>query len=180
MSPALASSLEKVAARLRIVTLQQRYVTKVGQRRGHVLPLAQPPRHLQPAVESLPRGREVPGQASQCACFVESFDLGLRKRMGVDADLCDRIRRIFWHKLNLEVSSIDVDLIDTGVLDSLHLVDLLLHLEREFQTSVSLEDLEIDNFRTIEDIASFIADKKAWVGNGSGYPDLLESEHKEL
>ena len=100
--------------------------------------------------------------------------------MSVDADLCDRIRRIFWHKLNLEVSSIDVDLIDTGVLDSLHLVDLLLHLEREFQTSVSLEDLEIDNFRTIEDIASFIADKKAWVGNGSGYPDLLESEHKEL
>jgi acyl carrier protein len=80
--------------------------------------------------------------------------------MSVDADLCDRIRRIFWHKLNLEVPSIDADLIETGVLDSMHLVDLLLHLEREFQTSVSLEDLEIDNFRTIEDIASFIANKK--------------------
>ncbi len=80
--------------------------------------------------------------------------------MSVDADLCDRIGRIFWHKLNLEVPSIDADLIETGVLDSMHLVDLLLHLEQEFQTSVSLEDLEIDNFRTIESIASFIANKK--------------------
>jgi len=92
-----------------------------------------------------------------------------RADMSFDADLCDRIRQIFWHKLNLEVPSIDADLI--GTLDSLHLVDLLLHLEQEFQTSVSPEDLEIDNFRTIEGIASFITNKKAFAGNGSASPD---------
>jgi len=85
--------------------------------------------------------------------------------MAVAVDLCDRIQRIFWHELNLDVASIDADLIESGVLDSLHLVDLLVHIEREFQTSVSPEDLEFDNFRTIASIATFVASKTAHAGH---------------
>ena len=46
-----------------------------------------------------------------------------------DADVGRRIEAIFADKLNLEVPSADVDLIEAGLLDSLQLVDLLLHLE---------------------------------------------------
>ena len=85
--------------------------------------------------------------------------------MSVDADLCDQILKIFQHGLNLEVPSIETDLIETGVLDSLLLVDLLLRLEVQFQISISPEDLETDNFRSIEGITSLVASKKAWTAD---------------
>lgn len=64
---------------------------------------------------------------------------------------------IFERKLNLVVPSFDVDLFETGGLDSLAFVELLLCLEKEFGLKVSLEDLELDNFRSIARLAKFIA-----------------------
>lgn len=68
----------------------------------------------------------------------------------------DRINAIFANALNLETPSPDIDLFDTGVLDSLAFVELLLQLEREFGVTVSLDELEIDNFRSIGRIAEFV------------------------
>ncbi|MBI3493071.1 MAG: acyl carrier protein [Acidobacteria bacterium] len=62
-----------------------------------------------------------------------------------------------FESLNLEVPEGDVDLFDTGVLDSLAFVQLLLQLEERLGVTVSLDDLEIDNFRTIEHIIDFVA-----------------------
>jgi D-alanine--poly(phosphoribitol) ligase subunit 2 len=70
--------------------------------------------------------------------------------------LADRIGRIVSDALHLEVPSADVDLFETGVLDSLAFVELLLQLEREFGVSVTLDELEVDNFRSIERIAAFV------------------------
>jgi D-alanine--poly(phosphoribitol) ligase subunit 2 len=70
--------------------------------------------------------------------------------------LADRIGRIVSDTLHLEVPSADVDLFETGVLDSLAFVELLLQLEREFGVSVTLDELEVDNFRSIERIAGFV------------------------
>src|SRR6187549_989548 len=46
--------------------------------------------------------------------------------------LRERIAAIFASALHLDVPSWDTDLFDTGVLDSLAFVELLLQLEREF------------------------------------------------
>lgn len=70
-----------------------------------------------------------------------------------------RISALFAEKLHLQVPSLDTDLIDTGLVDSLTFVEFLAQLENEFGVEVSLEDLEIDHFRTISRIARFVATK---------------------
>ncbi len=69
-----------------------------------------------------------------------------------------RIGKIFEEKLKLVVPSTDTDLFATGGLDSLSFVELLLELERGYGVKISLEDLEIENFRTIARIARFVTD----------------------
>jgi len=71
----------------------------------------------------------------------------------------DRIAALFADRLNVQVPSLDTDLIETGLVDSLTFVEFLAHLEQDFGVHVSLEDLEIDNFRTIARIAAFVATK---------------------
>src|SRR5262245_58351810 len=68
-----------------------------------------------------------------------------------------RLTDLFANTLNLQVPSVDADLVETGALDSLTLVELLLSLEHEFGVQVSLDELEIDNFRSISSIAQFVA-----------------------
>ncbi|MBZ5556522.1 MAG: acyl carrier protein [Acidobacteriia bacterium] len=62
-----------------------------------------------------------------------------------------------FEQLAIEPPDAGVDLFDTGVLDSLAFVQLLLQLEERLGVTVSLEDLEIDHFRTIEHIVDFVA-----------------------
>jgi len=68
-----------------------------------------------------------------------------------------RIARIFETRLNLVVPSVETDLFDTGALDSLSFVELLVHLEREFGMQIPFADVELDYFRSIARIATFIA-----------------------
>ncbi len=67
-----------------------------------------------------------------------------------------RITQIFARALHLEIPAADLDLFETGAIDSLAFVEFLLHLEREFGIKVSLEDLELDSFRTIQRIAQYV------------------------
>ena len=67
-----------------------------------------------------------------------------------------RIANLFSTTLNLDVPSVDEDLFDTGVLDSLAFVQLLFHLEEEFGVSTSVEDMEVENFKSISSIAHFL------------------------
>ena len=73
--------------------------------------------------------------------------------------LAHQISALFAEKLHRQVPSFDTDLIDTGLVDSLTFVEFLAQLEQEFGVQVSLEDLEIDHFRTVTRIAAFIATK---------------------
>jgi acyl carrier protein len=68
-----------------------------------------------------------------------------------------KLTELFAKKLNLEVSSVDTDLVETGLLDSLALIELLAQLEETFGVSVSTDDLELENFRSIASVAGFVA-----------------------
>jgi len=59
--------------------------------------------------------------------------------------------------MSIDVCSSDHDLVEAGILDSLMLVDLILYIERAFNVSPSLEDLEIENFATVARMAKFVA-----------------------
>lgn len=71
------------------------------------------------------------------------------------------IARLFVERLEVEVPAADTDLFETGILDSLRFVELLAVLEESFGMRVSVEELEIDDFRTLNRIAAFVSRKSA-------------------
>jgi acyl carrier protein len=60
------------------------------------------------------------------------------------------------NSLNIDIQCSEDDLIETGLLDSLMLVELVLYIEQTFNVSPSLEDLEIENFATVSRMADFV------------------------
>jgi acyl carrier protein len=76
--------------------------------------------------------------------------------MAAGPPVIDRVQRLFVETLNVELPAAETDLIDSGLLDSLALVELLFALEREFGVSIALEELDIDTFRTSRSIADFV------------------------
>jgi D-alanine--poly(phosphoribitol) ligase subunit 2 len=85
----------------------------------------------------------------------------------------ERVADLFSGVLNLDVPSVDTDLFDTGVLDSLAFVELLLQLEREFGVRTSVDDLEVDNFKSIARIADFVSARGA-AATGPDRPMVVE------
>jgi acyl carrier protein len=67
-----------------------------------------------------------------------------------------RLAALFEEHLNLTVPHEDTDLIDGGLLDSIMLVELLVHLEAQCGISIAAEDLELEHFRTLRSISGFI------------------------
>ena len=81
--------------------------------------------------------------------------------MAGDPGVSERVQRLFLETLNVEVPSEDADLIESGVIDSLALVELLFAIEREFDVSLPLDDLDIDNFRSVNRISDVIEATRA-------------------
>jgi len=49
------------------------------------------------------------------------------------------------------------NLLETGILDSLGMMKLILYLEKQFKKRVPVEDMTIDNFKTVQKIASYFS-----------------------
>lgn len=71
------------------------------------------------------------------------------------------LARLLTENLYIEVPAEDTDLIAAGVLDSLMLVELLVQIERTFDVTIALEDLDLEQFRTLRDMARYIAQRRA-------------------
>ncbi|MEP3209524.1 MAG: phosphopantetheine-binding protein [Maribacter sp.] len=56
----------------------------------------------------------------------------------------------------LEINSSD-NLLETGIVDSMGMMKLILFLEKQFKKRVPAEDMTIDNFETVEKIASYFS-----------------------
>jgi acyl carrier protein len=61
-----------------------------------------------------------------------------------------------FRRIGRDVPSCDADVFETGVLDSIGFVELLAALEQQFGFVFQLDDLEVDNFRSVRAIATFI------------------------
>ena len=67
------------------------------------------------------------------------------------------LHALFSETLNVDVPSADADLIESGLLDSLRLVELLLHIEGSLGCRVPLEEIDLDDLRSVNRIARMIA-----------------------
>jgi acyl carrier protein len=72
-----------------------------------------------------------------------------------DQQAMGHVLEIF-QRLGRDVPSFDTDVFETGLLDSIGFVELLAALEQEFGFVFQLDDLEVDNFRSVRAIAAFI------------------------
>jgi acyl carrier protein len=72
--------------------------------------------------------------------------------------LISQLNALFLDQLSIEVPGPDADLIDTGMLDSMKLVELLVLIEQQFGIRIELEQIEIDDLRTVRGIARMIGD----------------------
>jgi D-alanine--poly(phosphoribitol) ligase subunit 2 len=71
-------------------------------------------------------------------------------------ELGEQIGAIIRDALSVEVPSHDTDLIEAGLLDSLALVSLLAEIEQALGVELPLDELEVDDFRSVERIAVFL------------------------
>ena len=76
--------------------------------------------------------------------------------MALNAVSNDLIIQLLSEKVHVEAPSADTDLMESGLLDSLTLVELMSSLEEQFGISISFDEVEIDNFRSARRIAEFV------------------------
>ena len=72
-----------------------------------------------------------------------------------------RLGVLFVESLHIEAPSPDTDLFETGILDSLQLVELLVQLEGCFGFKIKIEDIDLDELRTLAGIAALVAARTA-------------------
>jgi len=88
---------------------------------------------------------------------------GLPPTSLIDSDLSEEqkligeIQALLLDKLSIRVETPEADLLQTGVLDSVAQVHLLLHLEKHFGLHLPMENLEIDSFLSVVNIAKMVA-----------------------
>lgn len=68
-------------------------------------------------------------------------------------DAAARILGVLREEMLLEVPAADTDLFASGLLDSLGFVDLLARLEEAFDRPIDLATIDLERFRTAEEIA---------------------------
>ena len=76
-------------------------------------------------------------------------------------ELQGEITKLLAGKVHVEVPSPTTDLMETGLLDSLALVELIVEIEQQFGIQIPLEEIEIDHFRSVVRIAEFVGHRKS-------------------
>lgn len=77
--------------------------------------------------------------------------------MQATAAIVRDLTALFRDKLFIELPAADTDLLDSGLLDSLQLVQLLLHVEQDLGYRIPLDEIDLDDLRSLERLARVIA-----------------------
>jgi acyl carrier protein len=77
---------------------------------------------------------------------------------GMTVAIESELAGVFREVLKRDVPSSQTDLLESGLLDSLALVELLFELEQRFGVALDLDGLEIETFRTLETIGEYVAE----------------------
>ena len=75
----------------------------------------------------------------------------------------EAIRAFIQASINLDGLGNDENLFEAGIVNSLFAVQLMTFIERTFQIEVGSDDLDIENFKSIDATAAFVAKKMSAV-----------------
>jgi len=93
--------------------------------------------------------------------------------------IIERLHALFVESLHIEVPSADTDLFETGMLDSLQLVELLLQLEQQFGFRIKIDDIELDDLRTLARIAGLLTAHRAAADSSVARPSFRGAERPD-
>ena len=71
--------------------------------------------------------------------------------------IIERLGAVFVESFHMDAPSPDTDLLETGILDSFQFVELLVALEQRFGLRIKIDDIDLDDLRTLERIARLVA-----------------------
>ena len=66
---------------------------------------------------------------------------------------------------------VDDNLIDSGILDSMAIMQLVAYLEKEYGISIQTEEIDPDIFASINSLAAFVTGKQNELDQGEGKSD---------
>lgn len=75
-------------------------------------------------------------------------------------DLMPKIKEFAGQYVNTDNIEPDLDLFASGMVNSLFAMQLVLFVEKEFEFKVENEDLDIENFKSLDAILGFIQRKQ--------------------
>lgn len=71
-------------------------------------------------------------------------------------DVKNNIREYIATNADIENLECDVKIFETGLVNSLFAIQLMTYIEKTFNIKIKLEDLNMDNFETVDSIVEFI------------------------
>lgn len=73
------------------------------------------------------------------------------------ASILGSLSALFREELHIEVPSPDTDLVESGLLDSMQLVQLLLRIEDRLGAHLPLDEVDLEDLRSLSRLARLVA-----------------------
>jgi acyl carrier protein len=77
----------------------------------------------------------------------------------------DTVKRFILSSINIAHLGDDDNLFESGVVNSLFAVQLMTFIEKSFAIEVGMDDLDIENFKSLNAATAFVARKNGLRGN---------------
>lgn len=84
-----------------------------------------------------------------------------------DSNQVKEIVRSFIHSsVNMDALGDDENLFESGIVNSLFAVQLMTFVEKKFGIEIGMDDLDVENFKSVSATAAFVARKSAQTAAG--------------
>jgi acyl carrier protein len=82
-------------------------------------------------------------------------------RAAQEADIKEAVKRFILRSINIRDFDDDDNLFESGIVNSLFAVQLMTFIEKNFSIEVVMDDLDINNFKSVNAAAGFVMRKYA-------------------
>lgn len=72
----------------------------------------------------------------------------------------DQVKNFILSAIGKEQLDDDLDIFASGLVSSLFAIELMTYVEREYDIKVTMEDLDMNNFKSLQSIGQFIQRKQ--------------------
>lgn len=74
----------------------------------------------------------------------------------------ETVTNFLLRSINIANLNLDDDLFEAGIVNSLFAVQLMTFLEKAFAVEIGMDDLDIENFKSVNATTAFVLRKKRW------------------